>query len=278
MILMLLALGVVACTKENRTNNTPGGHVSDRGKEICFVAEGLAPYTGTKVSEVTLDNLSSFNLMAMTGIVGAETERWTVTATKDASSGRFVSGKYWPYTNPSYHFYASNMAMTASAGGASVTVDGSSDVVCACLYEPEFNVANALTFSHILARVGTVDVVSEKGYGLSVASVKMLQVKTSGKYNLRTSSWSDSAGALSTPINEGENDYLLLPGTYVMEVVYTLTKGDYTGTFTSSGEVNLVAGKISNVRVNLSADPAVAVNFTVSVEEWDSRTIGLTLG
>lgn len=79
-------------------------------------------------------------------------------------------------------------------------------------------------------------------------------------------------------LSEGENDYLIVPGTYAMEVRYTLSKGDYSGTFTSSGDVVLAAGKISNVRVTLSADPAVAVNFAVTVMDWESKTVGLTLG
>ncbi len=60
-------------------------------------------------------------------------------------------------------------------------------------------------------------------------------------------------------------------------MTYTLTKGDYTGTFTNSGEIALVAGKTSNIKVNLAADPAVPLNFTVSVEAWEVRNVRMTL-
>ena len=75
----------------------------------------------------------------------------------------------------------------------------------------------------------------------------------------------------------GNNDYLLLPDTYLLQVRYTLTKGDYTASFVNSGEVALNAGKVSNIVVTLSADPAVAINFSVSVEDWNASAISLTL-
>ena len=276
-ILMLLSLCAVACAKENVNHRAVEAGRED-GKEICFEVKGMDPYTESKVTEVTRDNLTSFYLKATSGNAGSETERWSVTATKQASSGEFVTGKYWPFADPSYHFYASNAALATSAAGASVTVDGNADVICACLYDPEFNATNSITFSHIMARIGSVEVTSAKGYAVSVASVKVLQANTSGTFNLRTSSWSGLGGAASAALSEGENDYLIVPGTYAMEVRYTLSKGDYSGTFTSSGDVVFAGGKISNVRINLSADPAVAVNFAVSVVDWESKTVGLTLG
>ena len=276
-ILILLSLCAVACAKENG-NRRAGGAWQEDGKEICFVIKGMDPYTESKVTEVTRENLASFYLKATAGSAGSETERWSVTATKQSSSGEFVTGKYWPFADPSYHFYASNAALTTSAAGTSVTVDGSSDVICACLYDPEFNATNSITFSHIMARIGSVEVTSANGYAVAVASVKVLQANTSGTFNLRTSSWSGLGGAASAALSEGENDYLIVPGTYTMEVRYTLSKGDYSGTFTSSGDVVFAGGKISNVRINLSADPAIAVNFAISVVDWESKTVGLTLG
>ena len=277
MILILLSLCTVACAKE-KGNRGPGEAWREDGKEICFELRGMEPYSETRVAEVTRDNLSSFYLKATVGNAGSETERWGVTATKRGSSGEFVTGKYWPFADPSYHFYASNAAIAASAAGATVAVDGNADVICACLYEPEFNATNSISFSHIMARIGNVEVSSANGYAVSVAGVKVLEANTSGTFNLRTSSWSNLRGAASAALAEGGNDYLIVPGTYTMEVRYTLSKGDYSGTFTSSGEVVLAPGKVSNVRVNLSADPAVAVNFAVAVEDWESKTIGLTLG
>ena len=276
-ILILLSLCAVACAKENG-NRRSGEAWQEAGKEIRFVIKGMDPYTESKATEVTRDNLASFYLKATAGSVGSETERWSVTATKQSSSGEFVTGKYWPFADPSYHFYASNAALATSAAGTSVTVDGSSDVICACLYDPEFNATNSITFSHIMARIGSVEVTSANGYAVAVASVKVLQANTSGTFNLRTSSWSGLGGAASAALSEGENDYLIVPGTYTMEVRYTLSKGDYSGTFTSSGDVVFAGGKISNVRINLSADPAVAVNFAISVVDWESKTVGLTLG
>lgn len=275
-MLMLFALCAAACSKEMRVSSAQE-FSSEEEKEICFDVNYGGAFIATKITEVNRDNLASFNLMATTGSAGAETQQWSVTATKNASSGQYTTGKYWPSTDPSYHFYASNAPLNFSADGPWVTVDSSSDVVCTSNYSPNYNDVNSLTLSHILARVGNVEVTSANGYEVGVGGISVLETRTSGTYNVRTSTWSGQSGAASAPLTVGDNDYLLLPGSYTIQVTYTLTKGDYTGTFTNSGEVALVAGKTSNIKVNLAADPAVPLNFTVSVEAWEVRNVRMTL-
>ena len=275
-MLMLCALCAAACAKETRIPSAQD-FVAEEGREICFDIAYEDAFTVTKLTEINRDNLSEFNLLATTGSEGSESEQWSATASKHFSTGQYVSGKYWPATNPSYHFYASNAAITFAAAGSTVSVDSSSDVVCACIYTPTFNTTNDITFSHILARIGTVEITSANSYDVTINSINLMETKTSGTYNLRTKDWTNQSGAASAALAEGTNDYLLLPGSYSLQVNYTLVKGDYSGTFTSSGTVALNPGKTSNIKVTLSADPAVPVNFSVSVEAWEAKSVRLTL-
>lgn len=277
MMIMLFAVCAAACTKEMRLPSAQNFEITD-DNEICFELKSPDAIMATKVTEVNTDNLTSFKLMTTRGSAGSETEQWSVTATKNPSTGKFETGKYWPSTDPSYHFYASNAALTAGAGGPTVAVDGSADVVCASIYSPEYGNTNPVVFSHIMARIGTVSVASANGYGVAVVGLTLSAPRTSGTYNVRTGQWSNRTGASSKALVEGNNDYLLLPDTYVLQVSYTLTKGDYSATFTGSGNVTLNAGKVSNISVTLTADPAVPVNFSISVVNWEASTVGLTLG
>lgn len=275
-MIILFALCAAACTKEMRIPSAQGFETKE-GNEICFEVKAPNVYIATKVSEVNTDNLTSFNVMTTRGSAGSEAEQWSTAATKNLSTGKYETGKYWPSTDPSYHFYASNASLTAAAGGPTVSVDGSTDVVCASIYTPVYGNTNPVVFSHIMARIGTVEVASANGYDVTVLGLTIMEPQTTGTYNVRTGEWSNQNGNATLALSEGSNDYLLLPETYGMEVRYRLTKGDYTATFTGTGDVTLDAGKVSNISVTLSADPAIPVNFSISVVDWNASTVGLTL-
>lgn len=227
----------------------------------------------TKVSAVT--ELNSFNVLATTGSAGSETRKWDAVATKSGSS--YGTQKYWPATNPSYHFYASNAAITFAQAGATVQANGSSDLVCAYLETSTHNAPNTLNFIHPQARVGSVTTSVGNGYTVSGVSMYLANVKESGKYNIRTAEWSDCANTEKITLASGSNDKYLVPGSYVMYVTYTLTKGDYSGTFTKNGTIQLSQGKINNITVTFANDPAVSVGFNVSVTPWEAKPVSLTL-
>ena len=94
---------------------------------ISFKVDGLDVDFSTKVTPVT--DMDSFNVIASTGASGAETQAWTAVANKSGDS--YVTNKYWPNADPSYHFYAGNTTMTFTATGATVASDSSTDIVCA---------------------------------------------------------------------------------------------------------------------------------------------------
>ncbi|MBR5924771.1 MAG: fimbrillin family protein [Bacteroidales bacterium] len=266
------ALMMVSCAKEQAVRMPEGTGVRT---PISFYVDGPAFDISTKVDAVT--SLDAFNVMATYGTTGSESHTWTTVATKTGDT--YVTGKYWPQSDLTYHFYASNSTMTFNAAGATVPADGSEDIVCAYSGSPTFNSSSptALVFHHILARIGTLTVTSAFDYDIQDLTVEVTNLKTSGQYNLRTKSWSDVTTVASQVINEGNNDLYVLPGKYLIRASFTLVKGDYSGTFSGSGNVDIQVEKINNLSINIIKDPAVAINFSVSVAAWEPKTISLTL-
>jgi len=265
----------MSCTKESRY-----GDVDDnKGKEIRFETGVLNAEFQTRVTAVTLDNIGSFQVMTTTGSEGTETLVWSVIATKDesASSGNvYQTGKYWPDSDPSYHFYASNESISLESGVPVLSADGSTDVVAAITRSSTYLSTNTLNFSHIYSRVGTVSVSSKNGYDVSGISVSLLNTATGGKYNLSSYSW-DEKNSSTVSLQVGSNDVYVVPGTYTISVTYTFTKGDYSHEFTSTGDVIFLSNKICNLAISLTGDPAVPVSFNVTMTEWATKNISFEL-
>ena len=266
------ALMMVSCAKE-QTIRMP----EDTGVRapISFYAEGPALDISTKVDAVT--GLDSFDVMTTSGTSGSESHVWTTTATKNGDI--YVTGKYWPQTNPTYHFYASNTTMTFNAAGATVPSDGSEDVVCAYSANPTFNSSSPtpLVFHHIMARIGTLTVTSAFDYDIQDLVVEVENLKTAGTYNIRSKEWSNVTTVASQALSAGENDLYIVPGKYLLNASFKLVKGDYVGSFSGSAYVDFQVEKISNVSINVISDPAVAIKFSVSVAAWEPKTVSLTL-
>ena len=261
----------VSCNKESGLQKAVPAEECNR---ICFTASGIGLEISTKVDAVTA--LESFNVIATTGSLNAETTSWSTVATR--SGNMYVTDKYWPSTNPSYHFYASNTAISIYNGAPLVTCDGSADVVCASMVSPSYNIIdNNFAFKHIMARIGTVTAASTQGYAVSGVSITMQNMKTGGTYNVRAEMWSSETLQAAYAVPVGENDLYVVPGSYSTSVTFTLTKGDYTGTFTRQGGVTLTRGKVNNIAISLTGDPAVPVDFTVSLDDWESLPVSLSL-
>jgi len=240
-------------------------------KEIRFQVSDVD--ISTKVSEVT--GLNSFNVLATTGNEGSESKKWDATASKSGNS--YGTQKYWPSTDPSYHFYASNAAISFNQDGSTVEGSAAADLVCAYLAQPVHNASNTLNFIHPQARVGEVSVTAASGYTLSDVSTYMANVKESGKYNIRTSAWSDCRSTDKLNLTVGTNDKYIVPGSYVMYVTYTISKGDYSASFTKSGSVYVSQGKINSISVRIADEPAVGISFSVNVSPWEAKAVSLIL-
>lgn len=215
-----------------------------------------------------MTSLSSFYVSATTGTAGSETTKWN--SVSFSGSSTYTGGKYWPASNPSYHFYAANAPITFAAGGSTVAPDGSVDVVTAYLASPTYGASNALTFNHIYARVGTVTISAAAG-SLSGVSATLKNVATGGTYNIRTDAWTAGSKSDKT-LTIGANDIYVVPGTYSLSVTYTLTNGDYSATFTKSGNVTLQQGKVNNISAT-APNTSTAITFTVSVTAWGTASV-----
>lgn len=171
---------------------------------IAFRQVGLSSEldvtVATKATEVTGSTLNSggFNVSATTGSAGSESSAWNNVAFSKVGD-YFVgtgSGKWWPTSDPGYHFYASNTDLTFAAGGTTVAAINEADVVCAYLASPTYNSTNTLTFEHIFARITDVTLTAVEGYTITGVSVYVTP-KTGGTYNLRTGAGrSDGTGCL----------------------------------------------------------------------------------
>lgn len=266
----MAAILAMSCEKDVRTS-LPGA--GEAHAPISFKVEGLDVDFSTKVTAVT--DLASFNVLATTGTTGSESYAWTTVATKSGDS--YITDKYWPNGNLSYHFYASNASLTFAPAGATVTVDGSTDVVCAYKSNPALNTQAVLTFNHILTRLGTVTATCPDGYTLTVSSIGIKKLKTTGTCNLRTKGWTGTNEVQMQAVQVGNNDLYFIPGQYDVSVTFTMVKGDFSGTYTSVGSVTFPAEKLCNLTLNITKDPAVPVSFSVTVLDWEARSIPVTL-
>lgn len=261
-------VGLLSCNKcDSAVDPLSQNADPDAPQLIAFTAEGdLETAVETKVSAVT--SLSSFYVGATKGSAGSETSVWN-SATFSGSSS-FTGGKYWPSSDQSYHFYASNAALTFAAAGTTVAPDGSTDVVVAYLASPTYKSSNALTFGHVYARVGTVSISAAAG-SLSNVSATLKNVATGGTYNLRTGAWTAGTKSDKT-LTVGSNDLYVVPGTYTLSVTYTITNGDYSATFTKSGSVTLQQGKVNSISAT-APNTSTGITFTVSVTAWGSAAV-----
>lgn len=282
LILSFIVMSLLSCHKEND---------SFSGNMIVFDQSPFDPSFGvtidTKASVVTETTLNSsgFYASATTGSAGSETSKWN--SVSFAKSGDyFVGGKYWPSTNPSYHFYASNNALTFAAAGTTVSATNSTDVVCAYLPSPTYLSANSLTFNHIFARIGNVTISAVSGYTISGISVTITP-KTGGTYNIRTGNgqtngtgWSSlTTGSATTIANTTpgtkSNDLWLVPGDYDISFSWTATKGDYSQSFSGkTASASILAGRVNVITASLGGE-AESINMGVSIAAWSNTSVDL---
>lgn len=252
------------------------------GDAVRFVVDDFGAVSETKATEVTTANLTSFYVSATRGS-GTETSSWnSVLFTDSDSDGVFTANKWWPYENPSYHFYAANLPITFSAGVTIVQPSNNgTDLVCAYVPSPTHNSSTALTFNHAYARLTNVTIVAAAGYTITGAEV-YITPKTHGTYNIKTGLWSGGVNGSSTLISNATpgagakvNNIYLLPGEYSLSARWTATIGDYSRTYgspslvTSSSVVNMVKGHTNSIQVTLGGG-ATEIIFSTNVTEWDT--------
>ena len=269
---MAAIAALASCAKE-----APVASTLPESAEISFqVANELGVSVSTKATAVT--SLDAFNVVAENSASSAEL--WSLQTTKSGSN--YNTGKYWPSTDGKYAFYASNVALTHAASGTTVSPsDNNTDVVVAYSAYSASNYRKVipLTFDHIYARIGTVQVNAPESYTIKVNSVSTSIVK-SGSYNVKTGAWTSKGSATAQTLANGSNDIYAVPGDIVVTVNYTLTKGDYVKTFEKSGTITLSQGKINSITASpsLSAEEGASdIVFTVTLTPWGSQSHSVTL-
>lgn len=269
------SLVLAACTRVDVTTAA--------SEEITFTAGGFsAGVVSTKTSEVT--SLSSFNVLAVTGTMGVS--ETTVFNVPFNGTTAYTGGKFWPSSDQSYKFYASNMGLTASPTGPTVAASNATDVVCAVLASPVYKSSNALTFEHIFARVGFCNVTPPAGFSVSNIAVK-LTPKVSGVYDLFAGNGRDDGTGWSV-LSSGPEVTLttatgstadcglyLVPGSYVLTATYTLTKGDWSKSLTKHATVPLKAGRVNNITTTLASEDVSDMSVSVTLNPWMDNDISI---
>lgn len=297
-----LAVIMAAASSCDKEVETVAPAVPGASDEITFVTRSadFVETRGTGVTEVTTASLTTFNVIATTGS-GSETSAWSAAFSLDGTS--YKGGQYWPDTNPGYHFYASNAAMTFAASGTTIAVaDSDTDVVAAYLASPTYKSSNLLTFGHILCQVGTATVKAPAGYTVTGFRLAVSPVY-SGTYSMQGATWTPGSpssavyliGTAAAGVDiEGaggsytsaDNDLWLVPGTYVLTATYTISKGNFSKEYTKTASVALVMGKNNNLvlpganhdepNIPDPGDDISDIVFTVEVTPWSNNDIPVT--
>ena len=275
---VIFAIAAVAalasCAKEAPVASKLPSQYSD---EISFLVENdLGVSVETKASAV--ESLSTFNVLAED--TGNSEQVWSLATTKSGSN--YNTGKYWPSVDGMYAFYASNIGLAYNAAGTTVSpVDNGTDVVVAysAYRAGNYKKVIPLTFNHIYARIGEVEINAPESYNLEVKSVSTNIVK-SGTYDVKNSAWTSKGSEHAQNLAVGSNDVYAVPGDIVVSVTYVLEKGDFSKEFTKSGTIFLTQGKVNNITASpsLSSDEGASdIVFTVSLTPWGTEDHSITL-
>lgn len=268
----LLILGFAASCAKNvePENQTP--------KEIvlCVGGDTIDMQVQTKTSAIT-SVPSTLNYSMTTGTIGSETSK-IESASGNVGSGKIATGVYQSLTPTSYNYYVSNAAITFAASGSTISAANTTDVIAGKVTSNETN--PSVKLDHIFARTGTLTLNSQSGYALnnvswSIESSSAGTGGTGGTYNIAKDSWTSVTALSSTTITK-DSDMYLVPGSYTLTVHYTLTKGDWSDSFTKHATVTLVAGKVNNITGTASGGNASEISITVTLTEWGTNNITAT--
>lgn len=276
-VYLCLLAALASCSKQNVT---PAPSGDEDLVPIIFNVSGLDTEVETKTSELT--ELNTFNVLCTTGSAGSETSVWSIPSV-NKNGMEYNTGKYWPITNPSYNFYASNVGMTFKSQGSVITPSGmDTDIVVAYRANAQYKTTNNLTFRHIFSRIGNVTVQSPEGYeayDVSITITPRVANGTTTVYDIRNNTWSNAVdGSVQTICNVADatvlNDIWLVPGDYSLSATYSLRKGEWVDTaIKKTAPVNLQIGKVNNITCTLPAGNASEIVFNVTLEPWVQKSV-----
>jgi len=294
-IALSFAACLVACQKSEpiQTSETQSG-------EISFTTGNFDVQVNTKADPtvVTTDNLSTFNVLCTkfgtsSGTTQSDVFNASFSGTPNTAAS-FKGGKYWPSTNEYYCFYASNVAITSNTGAPTVSASNTTDIVCAYLSKDNvtYKSNNSLAFSHIFARITSIEITAPSAYYIKNLSLKITP-KVSGTYAIITGNgktdgtgWSSTtAGSVTTLLSKttqtsslgqkqtATTNLYLVPGSYTLTVEYDLVLGEYVKHYKKTATASIVGGSQNKIATTLPAGDASEITFSVSVAAWGSNTV-----
>ena len=268
-IITLISLSLFAVSCQKTAETIPTEHQDDPLAEIFLIVEDDDINVDTKTTAVT----SVPSTLYWGATTGSETEsaKWP-TASSSVSSSKISTGKYQTYSPTTYNYYVSNVNFTTN-GDSSVSVSNTTDVVCG--RTSTNSTTPSVTLNHIFARTGSFTMNTQSGYTISNVSWSISGAGTAGTYSMKNGTWSGLTALGETSVGSG-SDFYLVPGYYVIKCSYTLTKGDWSASFTKSAGVTLVAGKINNITGTASGGAATEIVISVSLTPWSSETHDLS--
>lgn len=238
---------------------------------LCVGDDTIDMDVQTKATAIT-EIPSSLYYSVTTGTLGSSETTKKASASVSPASGKIATGLYQTANATSYNYYVSNCPITFAASGSTVSASNATDVIAGTATSS--STSPSVTLDHIFARTGTLTLNTQTGYALSKVSwsIDSSTGGTAGTYNIATKAWSSLTALASTSIT-GSSDMYLVPGNYTLTVKYTLTKGDWTKSFTKKASVTLVGGKINNISGTASGGNASEISLTVSLTPWGSTDI-----
>ena len=274
------ALGLISCNKAEFENT------SIKLFEMTFsvAGEGLnlsVTKAMTKAEAVT--TLSSVYWGATTGTSGSDTEAYAPVSLS-VSDGSVSTGNYWPAESVAYNYYVSNVAYSWDADNhkATITASNGTDIVAGTA-AASYKSSPKVTLEHIFARTGSLTLEPKEGYSLEGEAVWKIKSNTdagvSGTYNIGTKAWID-VSALSQQVFTSTSDLYLVPGSYNIEITYTLKKEAFEQEYTKSANVTLGGGVVNNIKATAhtgSEDPS-EITLSIEVKPWGENDITITEG
>jgi len=281
----LFVFAIIACAVAVMSCNNKASDPEDVDR-ITFSVRGVGVQPFTKAAtEVTTASLDAFYVTATQGAAGSETEVFNSVRFALEDGGDFVGDRYWPASNPSYHFYAANTPLQFHADGCSFWADCSSDLVYSYQETPTYMRKNLLTFRHAFALVDRIIVEAEDGVTVNNVNIRMTPV-SGGTFDILEgldhtdgTGWSDVIEGAETRIASatGSNDIGLftVPGVYMLTASWNVSVGDdYTETITDlAAPVTLVGGKRNIITATLTHN-AKEIQFSIIVLPWDENDLG----
>lgn len=267
--LMIIAATMMVACQKNAGEAIKETEKENPLAEIFLVVGDDDINVDTKTTAVTAVP-STLYWGATTGS-GTESAKWS-TASSSVSSSKISTGKYQTYSPTTYNYYVSNVNFTTN-GDSSVSASNTTDVVCG--RTSTNSTTPSVTLNHIFARTGSFTMNTQSGYTISNVSWTISGAGTAGTYSMKNGTWSGLTALGETSVGSG-SDLYLVPGTYTIKCSYTLTKGDWSASFTKSASVTLVAGKINNITGTASGGAATEIVISVSLTAWSSETHNLS--